>query len=57
MRVRIVMTVEVDPEVWAYEYGLDPSLKREIAEDVRNYFVNGVQECPVAQSDGIKVVR
>jgi hypothetical protein len=36
------MTVDVDPEAWAEEYGLDPSDKTAIRQDVQNYCVNGV---------------
>jgi hypothetical protein len=34
MKVRIVLTVDVDPEAWANEYGVDRS---EVREDVKRY--------------------
>jgi hypothetical protein len=47
MKVRVNMTVEIDPEVWAIEYGLDPNDKKAIREDVKNYIINGIHEAPV----------
>lgn len=57
MRVRIEMTVEVDPEVWATEYCLAADNKRAVADDVRNYYINSVHESPVGQLGGIQVIR
>lgn len=37
MRVRLTVTVEVDPAEWAAEYGTDSSAKA-VREDVRTYF-------------------
>lgn len=47
IKVRIAMTVEVDAEDWAREYGLDPTDKPSIREDVKNYVAQGVVEFPV----------
>ena len=38
MKIRITETVEVDPEKWATEFGLE---KSEVREDVKAYFSNG----------------
>jgi len=35
MKIRITETIEVDPEKWATEFGLD---KNEVREDVKEYF-------------------
>jgi hypothetical protein len=34
MKVRVEVTVEVDAEAWAYEYGLEES---EVREDFKNH--------------------
>jgi hypothetical protein len=57
MKVKIEMTVEVNPTAWANEYGLDPSYLKGIREDVRNYFINGVHESPLGQTGQIQVIR
>jgi hypothetical protein len=40
MRVRVVLTMDVEENEWASEYGLDTS---EVRDDVRQYILNGVQ--------------
>jgi hypothetical protein len=54
VKVRIEMTVEVDVGAWALEYGIEPG---DVREDVRNYIINGVAECPLGQSGDLKVVK
>ncbi|MFD7164908.1 hypothetical protein [Streptomyces violascens] len=34
MKVRITITLDVDAEAWAHEYGLD---RRDVREDVKDY--------------------
>jgi len=41
VKVRIVMTVTVDPDDWATTYGTD-----DVQADVRSYFRNHVQMAP-----------
>lgn len=41
MKVRLTMTVEVDPEAWATEYGID---LKEVRKDVQGYFSSYAQE-------------
>lgn len=38
MKVRVTTTVDIDPEAWASEFGVD---KADVREDVRVYF-NGI---------------
>jgi hypothetical protein len=40
MKIRISFTVDIDPEVWALEYGLDPS---EVRADVQTYIAESVR--------------
>lgn len=40
MKVRVVLSVEVDKHEWAREYGIEPS---EVADDVRGYILTGIQ--------------
>lgn len=42
MKVRVVLTVEVDPEVWAAEYGLGSVA--EVREDVKAYLLTAATE-------------
>ena len=39
MKIRVVLTVEVDPQAWKDEYGND-----NVREDVRTYALNAVQQ-------------
>ncbi|MDP3889847.1 hypothetical protein [Nocardioides sp.] len=39
MKVRIALTVEIDEQVWAEEYGLD---RTQVRADVRRYVTNAV---------------
>ena len=56
MRVRVVVTVEVDPKEWAHEYSmvesvLSPALRnRAVREDVRAYVEQNTSESYAAQS-------
>ena len=40
MKILITMTLDVDREAWATEYGLPLT---EVRQDVRNYIIAGVQ--------------
>lgn len=39
MRIDVMMTLDIDPEAWALEYGCTPS---EVASDVEEHAVNTV---------------
>jgi len=54
MKVRVTVTVEVDPDAWAQEYGLFPAVVR---EDVDTYVRQAVFESPAAQAGLIRVPR
>ena len=41
MKIRISFTVDIDPEVWALEYGLDRS---EVRADVQTYIAESVRQ-------------
>lgn len=44
MKVRITVTVDINPWVWAFEYGLPADDKPAIREDVRTHLTEGVSE-------------
>ena len=48
MKIKINVTVEVDPEAWALDFGLDYTVpverKRLVREDVQSYFDSFCQE-------------
>lgn len=56
MNVRVVLSVEVDPDTWAMESGCDPRA-RAVAEDVKGYVLNQVQQAPAGGLLGVKAVR
>lgn len=55
VRVRVTMTIEVDPAAWSDAYGVEG--RRNIAEDVRVYAVGYVQQSAAADECGLRVVR
>ena len=46
-KVRFTATIEIDPQAWAVEYGMDPKGVRAIQEDVRDAIINAIQQMPV----------
>lgn len=53
MRVRVEMTVEVDPEAWELTYGVG---KKELREDVRTYVFGCVDNSAAGAECGLRVV-
>ncbi|WNO27305.1 hypothetical protein SEA_KWEKEL_3 [Gordonia phage Kwekel] len=53
MKVRLVLTVEVDPENWEAVYGVPIGEQR---DDVRSYVVEQVRESAASQEDCITEV-
>ena len=43
MRIRMVVTLDVDPEVWAAEYGV-PATSRAVRDDALSHLRNTVHE-------------
>lgn len=41
MKIRVTFTLDIDPESWASEYGLD---KTEVREDIQAYLANEARE-------------
>ena len=39
MKIRVSFTVEVDPQRWADEFGVEPS---EVRDDVKRYITDGI---------------
>lgn len=52
IKVRIAVTVEVDPAEWAYEYACERS---EVREDVRSYFTDLISQAPAISDAGLTV--
>jgi len=52
MKVRVTLTVEVDSDAWAEEYGLVQS--KAVREDVEGYVRQAVFESPAAQAGLIR---
>lgn len=52
MKVRLTVTVEVDPSAWADEYGCERS---EVREDVRSYFTDGIGQFPAIEGASLTV--
>lgn len=46
-KVRFTATIEIDPEAWALEYGMDAQDVRAIEKDVRDAILNAIQQMPV----------
>lgn len=44
MKVEVKMTVNVDPEAWAANYGFNPDDKAKIRQDVKDYCTGMVVE-------------
>lgn len=61
MRIRVTLSLEVDPErwqliypeMWQLIYGNGYPGAAEVRGDVRDYVLNAVQQCPAAQEDAI----
>jgi hypothetical protein len=53
MKVRVTLTVEVDPAAWQLAYGTETE---DLREDVRNYIAGSVEESAAAQEGGITKV-
>lgn len=52
MKVRLVVTVEVDPALWQAEYGVRSD---ETRDDVRRYFEAYLVEAPAVEFAGLEV--
>jgi hypothetical protein len=50
MKVRVVITVEVDPDAWEETYGTD---RRDLRRDVRDHVLNDIAESAAAYEGAI----
>lgn len=57
IKVRVSMTIEVDPEIWELEYGDDPADKAALRETVRAYAQQQVAGSAAADSGAIRSVQ
>jgi hypothetical protein len=53
MKIRVTLTIEVDPEAWTLAYGTEPE---DLREDVKTYVLGTVAECAAAREGGIQNV-
>jgi hypothetical protein len=44
MTIKIETTIDVDPDAWAAEFGLEGVTRQEIKQDIQTYFAGTVQE-------------
>ncbi|MFE9381767.1 hypothetical protein ACFYMO_00800 [Streptomyces sp. NPDC007025] len=56
MKVRITLTLDIDPEAWSLAYGTTTEAAA-VREDVRSYVLNSVQGAPAVEEGGITDVR
>lgn len=55
MKIRVTLSLEVDPKIWDDLYSVE--LPDEIRLDVKSYIANDVQSSAAADAGAIKVVR
>lgn len=53
VKVRVALTLEIDPEVWALEYGEQENLR----EDVRGYVLEMIYGASASESGAIADVK
>jgi len=44
MKVRVAITVDVDPDAWEREYGIDKTDRTTLRDDVRSYYLSVAQD-------------
>ncbi len=54
MKVRVTITVEVDPEIWTLEYGVNSTA--EIRDDVKTYVVVAVRDSAASEVGAFEVL-
>lgn len=47
MKIRIDVTLDVDPEAWELEYG---TALEDLREDVREYMIHEMRECAAGEA-------
>lgn len=52
VKVRLTVTVEVDPSEWSDVYGCE---RGEVREDVRSYFTDGISQFPAIEDASLTV--
>ncbi len=55
MRIRIPLSVEVDPSAWTAEYGDQGA--RDIRESVKSYIQTAIQQSAAGEAGAIKEVK
>jgi hypothetical protein len=56
MKVRVEITVEVDPKEWAEEYSMTDASAKAVREDVRGYVLEGVVSTYAGMTRMLKVL-
>lgn len=57
MKVRVTLSLDIDPESWSLAYGTNPRDLAALREDVRSYVLNDIQNAPPVEEGGITDVR
>jgi hypothetical protein len=57
MKVRMTITVEVDPETWEQNYGIDKADRKRLRQDVEAYCFSCVADSEAAINGSMEAVR
>ena len=57
MKVRITLTVEVNPDTWEQTYGVDKTNRKALREDVVAYCLGSISESAAANEGAMEIVR
>lgn len=56
MKVRITLTLDIDPDAWNTIYGAGEE-RAAVREDVKSYVLNAIQQSAAAEEGGITKVE
>ena len=51
MKIRMTVTIDVDPDTWMAEYGCE---RRDVRDNVGSYFESLLQDSPARSADIVK---
>jgi len=53
MKIRVSLTVEIDPETWSHTYGDEPETRAEWADEIRRHILNDIAGSSAAEAGAI----